>query len=182
MIEFLAYPKTPRLFRDVVVTEKIDGTNAAIGVTEDGEVYAQSRKRLITPEADNFGFARWVESRRASLLPLLGPGLHFGEWWGSGIQWGYGLTGADKRFSLFNAKRWGEDDLSSVLGLGVVPVLYEGIFDTATIRDQVSLLEKEGSQAAPGFYRPEGVVVYHHAANQTFKVLIENDELPKGAL
>jgi hypothetical protein len=30
VFEFVAWPKTPRLLRDVVVTEKIDGTNAAI--------------------------------------------------------------------------------------------------------------------------------------------------------
>ena len=52
-----------------------------------------------------FGFARWVETNRERLITLLGPGLHFGEWWGSGIQRGYGLTKGDKRFSLFNVER-----------------------------------------------------------------------------
>jgi hypothetical protein len=28
---------------------------------------------------------------------------------------------------------------------------------------------------------PEGVIVYHSAARQSFKVLLENDHLPKGA-
>lgn len=32
MIEFKAWPKIPRLFRDVIITEKIDGTNAAIHI------------------------------------------------------------------------------------------------------------------------------------------------------
>jgi hypothetical protein len=32
MAEFREWPKTPRLFRTIVVTEKIDGTNAAIHV------------------------------------------------------------------------------------------------------------------------------------------------------
>jgi hypothetical protein len=36
-----------------------------------------------------------------------------------------------------------------------------------------------GSSASPGFYRPEGVVVYHTAANELFKVTLENDEKPK---
>lgn len=36
-----------------------------------------------------------------------------------------------------------------------------------------------GSVAAPGFDRPEGIVVYHTAANQCFKVTLENDEMPK---
>lgn len=35
------------------------------------------------------------------------------------------------------------------------------------------------AHAAPGFMRPEGVVVYH-SAGQVFKALIENDDQPKG--
>ena len=38
-------------------------------------------------------------------MTFLVPGRHFGEWWGSGIQRGYGLD--EKTFSLFNAYRWG---------------------------------------------------------------------------
>src|SRR5690242_15477805 len=106
-IEFEAFPKIPRLRRDMVVTEKIDGTNAAIGIKpagtfnfeegpdpaiiacvgvgdDDYVVYAQSRKRLITPDADNYGFARWVVDNAQTLALDLGPGLHFGEWWGHG--------------------------------------------------------------------------------------------------
>ncbi len=55
--EFTAFPKIPRLNREIIVTEKIDGTNAQVVVTEDGEVRAGSRSRWITPEADNFGYA-----------------------------------------------------------------------------------------------------------------------------
>lgn len=59
--EFREWPKTPRLYRDVAITEKIDGTNAAIHVDgESGRVAAQSRRRLITPDDDNYGFAGWV--------------------------------------------------------------------------------------------------------------------------
>ena len=147
MIEFQAWPKTPRLFRDIVITEKIDGTNAAVIISEcasyvdsvappasanveiDGRrfhVGAQSRKRLITPGDDNFGFAAWVAENADALARLLGPGYHFGEWWGSGIQRGYGLAKGEKRFSLFNVARYADADLSEVPGLGVVPVLYTG--------------------------------------------------------
>jgi len=35
--------------------------------TEDGELYAQSRKRIITPEQDNFGFAAWVQEHKDTL-------------------------------------------------------------------------------------------------------------------
>lgn len=180
MIEFQAWPKTPRLFRDIVITEKIDGTNAAVIITEDGEVGAQSRNRLITPEADNFGFARWVADHAEALRAALGTGRHFGEWWGSGIQRGYGLTKGEKRFSLFNVARYATADLSEVPGLGVVPVLHTGPNDTAMVRRTLHELAAQGSQVAPGFTRPEGVVVFHSAARQVFKVLIENDESPKG--
>jgi hypothetical protein len=199
MIEFQGWPKTPRLFRDMIVTEKIDGTNAAIiieacppGCTEQQgkvvsapfHVAAQSRKRLITPEQDNFGFAHWVWDNAASLVEILGEGRHFGEWWGQGIQRGYGLD--HKRFSLFNVKRYGpllENSAAAdfvLPGLHTVPVLYEGPFDTAQVAASLLVLDSVGSRAAPGFKPAEGVIVYHHALNGVFKATLENDGEPKG--
>lgn len=55
---FEAFPKLYRLTGPVIVTEKLDGTNAQIIITENGNLYAGSRTRLITSESDNFGFAR----------------------------------------------------------------------------------------------------------------------------
>lgn len=181
-IEFRAWPKTPRLRRDITITEKIDGTNGAIIVTEDGRVAAQSRNRLITPgkATDNYGFAGWVYANAGELADLLGPGHHYGEWWGSGIQRNYGLTGGEKRFSLFNAHRYGGMELRNVDGLGVVPVLYQGPWGNDAIDETLAELRISGSYAEPGFMSPEGVIVYHAASKQVFKVLIENDELPKG--
>ena len=214
-IEFRPWSKIPRLYREMVVTEKIDGSNAAIGIVEltsdeamwDGSelpegifhvveehdltgpatvkyfgVYAQSRSRLITPgkSTDNYGFAQWVQQNVASLLLDLGPGLHFGEWWGSGINRGYGLPKGEKRFSLFNTSRYGDGRALNTPGLGVVPVLFEGDFGDYGVDFAMATLEGQGSQAAPGFKRPEGVVVYHTAANHCFKVTIENDGVPKG--
>lgn len=179
-IEFRNFRKTPRLFRPIVVTEKIDGTNAAVIVTEDGQVGAQSRKRIITPESDNFGFARWVQENSEQLVELLGAGYHYGEWWGSKIQRGYGLTGGEKRFSLFNTHRHeGIEGRSGGL-LRTVPVLYSGQFDEAEVRAALWSLELEGSVAEPGYMNPEGVVTYHSASGQAYKTLIEGDEHPKG--
>lgn len=184
-IEFQAWPKMSRLNRDIIITEKIDGTNAAIGVTEEGVFYTQSRKRLITPDDDNFGFSRWAFDNSDALIEILGPGLHFGEWWGSGIQRGYGLTKGEKRFSLFNTSRWAkelwmsENEGIRVEGLSTVPVLYAGPFATGAAETALAELDLFGSKAAPGFAKPEGVVVFHTAANLCFKVTIENDELPK---
>ena len=53
MDDFVAFRKIPRLFREVVVTEKIDGTNACIRISAEGAVIVQSRKRVITPEDDD---------------------------------------------------------------------------------------------------------------------------------
>ena len=189
-ITFEAWPKTPRLFRDMVITEKIDGTNAAVIVEADGDggytVGAQSRKRLITPADDNFGFAAWVYDNAEDLARLLGPGRHFGEWWGSGIQRGYGLTTGEKRFSLFNVGRYtallsaASADGLEIPGVDIVPMLHTGPFDLEVVGSWLETLRTTGSVVAPGFMRPEGVVVYHTAARQVFKALLENDDKPKG--
>lgn len=177
-IEFEPWPKIARLNRGIVITEKIDGTNAAVIIDENGNVGAQSRSRLLTPEADNFGFAAWVAAHEEALAETLGEGRHFGEWWGAGIRRRYGVLA--KYFSLFNTHRWAGADLSAVPGLLVVPVLYSGPFDEHVIRAQLQGLRRFGSLASPGFWRPEGIVVYHTAARQMFKVTLENDEAPKG--
>lgn len=180
-VEFQAWPSTPRLYRDCTITEKLDGTNSCVVVTDHAEVFAQSRKRLITPEDDNFGFAKWVYNYQDTLWRVLGPGYHYGEWYGQGIQRNYGLT--EKRFALFNVDRWtpayeaGEFD--DVEGLEVVPVISVGTFGDSVVRGALESLELKGSFAAPGFYKPEGIVVWHHAARQKFKVLLENDDIPK---
>ena len=70
MMDFEEFPKMARLSREVIVTEKIDGTNAQIFITEDGQIRAGSRTRWITPADDNFGFAAWVEEHRDELLTL----------------------------------------------------------------------------------------------------------------
>ena len=184
MEEFVGFNKIARLSRKCVITEKIDGTNAQIFIGDDGEFLVGSRTRWITPENDNHGFAKWAMEHKEELL-LLGPGRHFGEWWGSGIQRGYGLPNGEKRFSLFNTNRWGKDrdiekypdDCPSICH--VVPILRDGIFDTDMVRDALFHLEKDGSTAAPGFMKPEGIVIYHTAANILFKKTIEKDESPK---
>jgi hypothetical protein len=178
MIEFKEFPKIARLNREVIVTEKIDGTNAAVIVTEDGQVAAQSRSRIITIADDNFGFARWVLENSTELAKL-GPGHHFGEWWGQGIQRGYGLT--EKRFSLFNTSRW-SDPAARPACCHVVPVIAHGAakdsFDTAKIAMQ--WLQEKGSYAAPGFMKPEGIVCFHVQGNLMLKATIEKDEEWKG--
>ena len=186
-MEFVGFQKIPRLSREVIITEKIDGTNAQLFVADDrapitlqsGRVVpflCGSRNRWIFPENDNRGFAKWAYENAASVLELLGPGRHFGEWWGKGIQRGYGLN--EKRFSLFNTTRWADQPLPP--GCFVVPTLYTGLFDTKNILEVMGLLLADGSAAAPGYNKPEGIVVFHTAGNCMFKKTIEHDEQPKG--
>ena len=174
--EFVEFPKIPRLRRDIVVTEKIDGTNASILVPEDGgPLLAGSRTRWITPEDDNYGFARWVAENEEVLRAGLGFGHHFGEWWGSGIQRRYGI--AEKRFSLFNVGRW-KEGVPPLCHL--VPTLYAGPWSQEAIDGCLTDLRLNGSFAARGFDRPEGVVVFHVASRNLYKVTLEKDEEPKG--
>jgi len=176
--EFSAFPKMARFSREIIITEKIDGTNAQVWIGEDGEMLAGSRTRWITPKDDNFGFAAWVEANHDDLMKL-GPGQHFGEWWGCGIQRKYGIE--DKRFSLFNVSRWADDTLRPSCCL-VVPTLYRGLMSEHEIDAALHSLAYAGSRAAPGFMKPEGIVIFHTAAGIGFKKTLEKDESPKGKL
>lgn len=173
MSEFIEFPKMARLSRRVIVSEKIDGTNACVYIGEDGQFMTGSRTRWITPQDDNFGFSAWAHEHRGELMAL-GPGRHFGEWWGAGVRRRYGLN--EKRFSLFNTERWGG---ARPACCHVVPVLYDGVFHSDAVADALRALEIEGSAAAPGFYDPEGVCIFHVAANIGFKKTLKKDELAK---
>ena len=219
MTEFKPFPKMARLSRECLITEKIDGTNASIFIgptdhkdphsiatlfNKDGSalgMWAGSRTRWITTADDNFGFANWAVANASELFKL-GVGHHFGEWWGSGIQRGYGFKNGERFFSLFNAGRWvAGDDPIGVASVSwdyktqemapklqerapacckVVPILYRGPFDTERVNFELDALHDFGSQAAPNFMNPEGVVVYHIAGNVGFKKTLDNDAQPKG--
>jgi hypothetical protein len=205
-LEFRPFQKIPRLSRDCTITEKIDGTNGCIHIhiglmapsydtrvmLEDGTgalLRAGSRSRWLPYESpgDNFGFASWVH-RNAQDLAALGAGTHFGEWWGHGIQRGYGLD--YRRFSLFNTARWALRDrcggplkdgqLEAPACCHVVPILYEGEFNTDAVSGALAILRTDGSYAALGFKNPEGVIIYHHASESYFKKTIEKDAEWKG--
>lgn len=217
-ITFQPWPKTARLFKDAwVVSEKIDGTNAAIGVLEgrhvleggnddhvghvvwiemadtDGEVhhysvYAQSRNRLIWPGkgSDNYAFAEWVFTNAHDLARVLGPGLHYGEWWGAGIARGYGRT--DRTFSLFNTSRWrhlndpeAREALNPPKELSVVPVLAVRSPDTNVVKGCLEVLREDGSIAQPGYMNPEGVCVFVGSSQTVYKVTFDGDR-PKGVM
>jgi hypothetical protein len=179
-IAFEEFPKMARLSRECVITEKIDGTNAQIFIADDmSTMMVGSRNKWLTEKSDNFGFHRWCMEHKDELLKL-GPGRHFGEWWGSGVQRGYGLTKGEKRFSLFNVARWAEAERPACVG--VVPILYKGLFDTGIVQATLDVLALNGSIAAPGFMNPEGVCIWHEAARIMFKKTIKDDEVPKALI
>ena len=176
--DFQAFPKIPRLNREIVITEKIDGTNACIHIAEDNMVIAGSRTKWITPQDDNKGFARWVNEHEDELRAGLGYGTHYGEWWGAGIGRRYGLT--EKRLSLFNTTRWTDDVRPKCCH--ITPELYRGVFSMDAINGAIAMLREKGSVAAPGFMQPEGIIVFHSASGALYKITLENDEKPKGAV
>lgn len=208
-IKFEAWPKTPRLFRDIVVTEKVDGTNSAVIIEEidpeldyeyeggftlatverDGKTYAvaaQSRNRLITPgkTTDNYGFAAFVKENAEELFDLFGPGRHFGEWWGSGIQGRYkNVHPKLKGFALFNTERYAGLDETLPFGdqevlVEPVHVFYQGPFSEEKIRGTLKELQKHGSWMSP-FDPAEGIVVFHTQSRQTYKITLDQNDAGK---
>ena len=205
-IEFQAWPKTPRLFRDIIITEKVNGTNSAIIIEEAGEggnpdaiahvyvdgivydVGAQSRNRLIFPgkATDNHGFAAFVEHNAEELVKTLGVGRHYGEWWGDGIQGCYDTT--VRGFALFNTEKWqglhkwlpGPSADREVL-LESVPVLYEGTFSEAAINKALFELRDTGSIVSP-FDSAEGIVIFHTQSRKAYKVTLDANDKGKWEL
>jgi hypothetical protein len=200
--DFLEFAKMPRLSREAIITEKIDGTNAQILITPieldedaikssvtdiieivelDGRKYtirAGSRNKWVRPgkQTDNYGFAGWVKDNASELIKL-GEGRHFGEWWGSGINRGYNMKG--KVFSLFNVDRWSNDEVRPTC-CSVVPELWRGIFSTDAADGVLGILKEKGSQASPGFMNPEGIVVWHVQGNVGFKKTLDKNDEHKG--
>lgn len=178
---FVKFDKIPRLNRPFAITEKIDGANGQVHVYG-STVQAGSRNRWITPgkTSDNFGFAAWVAEHERELAEGLGDGTHYGEWYGQGIQRGYGMT--ERRFALFNCDRW-SDPLVRPACCDVVPLLARAsdLFDLAQkVPWSLTKLERDGSQAVPGFYKAEGIVIFSYAARQLWKVTLDNDSMSKG--
>lgn len=229
--DFISFPKISRYNRKVIVSEKIDGTCSQVYIWEPspeeleqpipnayldtqqttGKILAMkagSKERWLSQEDDNYGFCRWAFNKGQFLIQL-GPGRHFGEWWGSKIQRKYGLTNEDRRWSLFNVQRWCmpnaepkqismadpriikfQDRLPICSGIGLVPILWEGMFEDLNVKQIMDSLWLSGSRAfttslpledRPRFDNPEGIVIHHVAGNVSFKKTFKKDDEPKSA-
>lgn len=93
-------------------TVKLHGTNAAVCYdSASGELWAQSRTRIITPESDNAGFAFFVHTNEAKFREVfrqIEPWFPnstitlFGEWCGGNIQKGVAISELEKMFVIFD--------------------------------------------------------------------------------
>lgn len=178
-VEHPAFGKIPRWNKPIIVTEKIDGSNGLVYIDEHGNVFAGSRNRWITPESDNFGFAKWVAENQDDLRTL-GPGRHYGEWWGSGIQRGYGRKNGQRHFSLFNVGRYdvrfaGDKYHEPPACCGVVPVIANidspdrswDVFEVSVLCE--ALHNQQAFSLLDDATPMEGVMLYHTAAGRYFK-------------
>lgn len=175
MTEFVDFGKIAR-FRDtynpVTISEKIDGSQGGLNFDADGNLTVQSRKKVL--DADNGdGFFNWATENRESLFRDLGPGVHFGEWYGRKIQRTYGLD--HKRFALFNAARFRDAEFET-LNLETVPLLFHGVVGDLGVDLYVDAaldyLNHYGSAAVPGFRNYEGVVVFFTSNRTGYKVIV----------
>jgi len=168
-VEFKAWDKIPRENPfTVTISEKMDGTNACVIIQDSKIVGVQSRKRFITPENDNYGFAAWVFENETDLLGL-GDGYHYGEWAGIGIQKNPHALDS-KKFFLFNTFRWSENNPNRPKCCEVVPVLFQGLLKPETIPSLLGLLRANAGENET----PEGVVVYYHAFRKYTKHTIKS--------
>ncbi|MEV6638066.1 RNA ligase family protein [Actinoplanes sp. NPDC051470] len=170
-------------------------------INEDGvpqfewHVRPGSRNRWLTTESDNFGFAAFVRQNAAELVNL-GPGNHYGEWFGKGINRGYNLN--ERWFALFNVARWFDPRWEYAEPyrewfpkaqpapncITVVPVIRANVPGdrmTEDVRGALDTLSVVGSFAVPTFKNPEGVVAYHDGARQLFKAFPAGYDQPKSA-
>ena len=193
-MEFKPFPEIKKLSKvDMSITQKIHGTNAQVFIVPlsivplpeessegiprievDGEpynIFCGSRTRWITPEKDNYGFASFVYANVEEFIRKLGPGQHFGEWAGPGINSGEGLK--EKTFVLFDFWRF-TPERPLPPQCCVVPVLYQGPMNLEAVATTMQELKTNGSKLVPGFNRPEGVVI--NAMGTRFKKVFEAEE------
>ncbi len=169
--EFKRWSSIEKFEQMVTITEKVHGSNAQIYIT-DTEVRCASRERWLDRVADNFGFCNHVLANEEEVRTLLGPGRHYGEWYGAGINSTYDLKG--KRFALFDTRF--ADPQPRPSWCDVVPILYRGIFSQEAVNEALAKLKKDGSVISPGFMRPEGVVIRFERSGVFMKKVFEAEE------
>jgi hypothetical protein len=91
-------------------TVKLHGTNAAVVGKPTGEIFTQSRTRIISLNDDNAGFAAFVAENKDFFRNIIRDLIVeldnttvflYGEWCGGNIQSNIGLNKLSKRFVIF---------------------------------------------------------------------------------
>lgn len=172
-LDFKKWPKIEQLVKcQLVITQKINGTNGQIEVMDSGALRIGSRTRYLGPGSDNFNFWSWCMDRKEKIAQSLGIGRHYGEFCGPGIQSGEGLT--ERTFVLFDHHRHTGKELPE--GFRCVPVLFDGVVKDIgwAINDSLARLKLHGSQLVPGFMHPEGIMAQIGGAR--YKHVFEPEE------
>jgi len=165
---FVVYPaklKAPVLgtIREWDVTEKIDGTNIRVMLSEAGEVSFGGRTNaaqipgdlvqylIHTFQQDRLKEAMWIDGKPTEAIL-------YGEGYGPGIQKGGGLYRTDKAFILFDVlvggKWWLDreavDSVAQKLGIDVVPYLGRMTLEQIVELVQTPFPSKLGTAMAEG--------------------------------
>lgn len=172
-MQFKHWSKIPIVQNEIwTVTEKIDGTNGLIAIDENNDIFVGSRTRWLTDvKNDNYGFLAWALENKEDLLKL-GPGYHYGEWYGKGIQRGYDLK--EKRFALFYLAK----DAVKPECCDIVPDIYCARPNDLADCIQLAMrnLNTIGSLLVPGYMLPEGIIIRSTLTGQRYKYILENND------
>ena len=97
-VERLGKTEVDNILSGVVrLTSKLDGTNASVWADEDGRMHYGSRKREISIEDDNAGFAAWMKSDNDEAILLIRACQANPNWIIYG-EWSVGKVGAIKKY------------------------------------------------------------------------------------
>jgi len=162
---FQKWPKIKRVHKvDMVITQKMNGTNGQILFEDNGDFMIGSRNQWLSMHQDNFGFYHWAHAHITELFDIFGPGRHYGEWCGPGIQNGEGLK--ERVFFSFNpflekphTVEW--------MNVEPVPLLRHGRWGPNEMDIALAHLDIFGSAVSRRYYilgqnclvEPEGIVV-----------------------
>lgn len=116
---------------------KLHGTNAAVGLNGFKDYFwCQSRNKVLTPEDDNAGFAKFVQEKENTLHHIImdyflekegDEVILYGEWCGGSIQKGVALNQLPKMFVIFDVQVNGEIQYNKLNG--VLSYFKEGLVE-----------------------------------------------------
>jgi ATP-dependent RNA circularization protein (DNA/RNA ligase family) len=143
------------------VEEKVDGSSLGFSVEEGGRVRAQSRGRYIEHGSRMAvgSLWSWLAGREMTFRRVLGPHLIlYGEWcyalhsvpYDALSDWFLAFDVFDRREKRFFSRKR-RDEMTKELGVSVVPLLAEGVFDEQKLRRLIGP-SRLGATEAEGVY------------------------------